>query len=290
MLKNFRPELVIEVFNKRFKLYWKMISMSHINSPGRPPISAEVTAVIKKMYLENIKIGGLRIYMNLKYLGFKVSLSTVYRKLREIKKNYPDQQSQHWKTFLYNSKTVAMDFLTVSIEISRDVFREMFIFIIIEHGQRKVLHYNCTTNPSQEWVIQQFRNTFNDTHSYEYMVHDRDATFMHRVKDVLPQFGLASSPTAPRSPWQNAFVESFNGTLRRELFKHIIFKDEFHLRSALSEYIDFYNHSRMHSGLMDSPVGMEHYAKPPPKNILKNLRSTPVLNGLHHVYSWKDAA
>lgn len=118
------------------------------------------------------------------------------------------------------------------------------------------------------------------------MFHDRDSIFMNRVKEVLPDFGIISSPTAPRSPWQNPFVESFNATLRRDLLNHVIVKDEMHLRKLLREYIRFYNNYRMHSGLMDSPEGMKHYQKPSEKNTLKKLKSIPVLNGLHYIYTW----
>jgi len=242
------------------------------------------------MYLGNTNIGGLRIYMNLLHLGYKLSRSSVYRALRKIKMDHPGKPTQQWKTFLKNSKVVAMDFLTVSVEITKDVFQQMYIFVMIDHERRKIVHYNCTPNPSQEWVIQQFRNGFDQPHDYKYMVHDRDTIFMNQVSRALAGFGLESTPTAPRSPWQNPFVESFNATLRRELLNHVIIKDEMHLRKLLREYVDFYNNQRMHSGLMDSPNGLQHYTNPPTKNTIKQLRSTPVLNGLHRVYYWKDAA
>jgi len=113
---------------------------------------------------------------------------------------------------------------------------------------------------------------------------------MNRVRHAVPHFfNLQSVPTAPHSPWQNPFVESFNATLRRDLLNHVIIKDEFHLRELLDEYIPFYNNHRMHSALMDSPNGMSHYDRPPDKNAIRKLKSLPVLNGLHHVYSWKAA-
>lgn len=237
------------------------------------------------MLLENINIGGLRIYMNLVQLGINdISLSSVYRIIREIKKELGGNPSQKWKTFLYNSRVVAMDFLTVPVEITKDVFKLMYIFIVIDHERRIILHHNCTFGPNEEWVILQLKNCFGGEHHYKYMIHDRDSAFMNRVRLALPAyFNIQSCPTVPRSPWQNPFVESFNGTLRRELLNHVIIKDEFHLRRLLREYIDFYNTRRMHSGLMESPYGNTIACKRPAG---AKLKSKPVLNGLHHIYYW----
>jgi hypothetical protein len=106
-----------------------------------------------------------------------------------------------------------MDFLTVSIEISKDVFQQMFIFIIIVHNRRNILLANCTPYPNENWVLQQFKNCFENDTPYKYVIHDRDSIFMHRVRESLPVFfNLKSSPTAPHSPWQNPFIESFSGT------------------------------------------------------------------------------
>ena len=295
ILSRVRPHLLVQEFIKRFKKYWAKISGKVFKSPGRPPVSEETKSIIKRMLRENTNIGGLRIYMNLFQLGINdASLSSVYRIIREFKKDLEFARlvkSQKWRTFLYNSRVVAMDFLTVSIEVSKDVFQLLYVFIIIDHERRRVVHYNCTSEPTQEWVIQQFKNCFGcateivdgENHNYKYMIHDRDATFMYRVRDTLPKyFGIQSKPTAPHSPWQNPFVESFNGTLRRELLKHVVVKDEFRLRERLNEYVDFYNNHRMHSGLMDSPFGGTIQKRPPGAK----LKSRPVLNGLHHIYYW----
>ncbi|MES0491563.1 MAG: integrase core domain-containing protein [Leptospirales bacterium] len=281
---DFRSEMLIQKFNERFRIYWAKISSKTIKSPGRPPVSDETKAIIKKMLLENFLIGGLRIYMNLIQLGIHdASLSSVYRIIRNFKINLHPEKSQTWKTFLYNSRVVAMDFLTVQVEMAKERFRPLYIYIIMDHERRKVIHYNCTFEPNEDWVVQQLKHCFGDEHNYKYMVHDRDSAFMHRVKEALPvYFDIESKPTAPQSPWQNPFVESFNGTLRRELLNHVIVKDEFHLRKLLNEYIEFYNNHRMHSGLMDSPEGGTIQKRPQGAK----LKSRSVLNGLHHIYYW----
>ncbi|PNX45652.1 MAG: hypothetical protein BV456_13330, partial [Thermoplasmata archaeon M8B2D] len=275
---RFRPEGLIKEYIKRFKKFWKVISAKRITKPGRPKISEDIKQIIKKIYLENSGIGGLRVWLIVsKRLGYEVSLSSVYRELRRLALEYPPKPPQQWKTFLYNSKVIAMDFTTVFLETSKDIFKEIFILIILDHERRRVLHYNLTPSPSQDWVVQQLKNCFDELYPFKYVIHDRDNIFMHRVRDVLPTyFQMESKSTAPHSPWENPFVESFHATLKRELVKRVVFKDESHLRKRLQEYIGFYNKYRMHSGIMDSPYGLNLYKDPPKNNALKKLKSVPV--------------
>jgi len=117
------------------------------------------------------------------------------------------------------------------VELTKDVFRPLYVYIVMDHERRKVIHYNCTFEPCENWVVQQLKNCFGESHNYKHMVHDRDSMFIYKVKNSLSEyFGIESTPTAPHSPWQNPFVERFNGTLRKELLNHVIVKDEFHLR------------------------------------------------------------
>ena len=190
------------------------------------------------------------------------------------------------ENILQNNKVMAMDFCTVAVEITKDIFQPKYIWILIEHKTRKIAGYNLTFNPSENWVIQQFRNIFPTKEDEKYIVHDRDTIFMNRVDQVLPEyFNITPCPTAPGSPWQNPYAESFFATLRRELLNHMIFRDEGKLRSCLSEYIDFYNNHRMHSGIMEAPNGGTIKQRP----AKAKLKSKPVLNGLHHIYYWEDS-
>jgi len=49
--------------------------------------------------------------------------------------------------------------------------------------------------------------------------------------------------TAPRSPWQNPYVERLIGSIRRECLDHVIVFNEAHLKRVLSRYFDYYHHS-----------------------------------------------
>jgi transposase InsO family protein len=90
--------------------------------------------------------------------------------------------------------------------------------------------------------------------------------------------GIRDHPIAPRSPWQNAYVERFIGSIRRECLDHLIVFGEAHLRRILRGYAAYYNVSRTHRSLnKDAPL---HRAI----ERLGAVVSRPVLGGLHHQY------
>ena len=93
--------------------------------------------------------------------------------------------------------------------------------------------------------------------------------------------------SAPRSPWQNPFLERVIGTIKRECLDHIIILNRKHLKRTLSEFSAYYNSDRTHCGLdKDAP-----FKRPPqePKSHGK-LIALPRVGGLHHRDKWKDAA
>ena len=61
--------------------------------------------------------------------------------------------------------------------------------------------------------------------------------------------GITEVITAPRSPWQNAYVERVIGSIRRECLDHIVIFNERHLRRVLSSYVDYYQRTRTHLSL-----------------------------------------
>ena len=97
--------------------------------PGRPAISAE-TAELSK-------------------LGIRVSLATI---LRYLPKEGPNPDSyQRWVTFLRNHKDVitGMDFFVVPTVR----FQLLYVWFAIDHGRRRILHFNVTANPTARWVL-----------------------------------------------------------------------------------------------------------------------------------------
>ncbi len=274
-----QPETVVRWHRRGFRLYWRSISK---RGPGRPPISPELQALVRRLASEN-GWRARRIQAELEKLGFHVSLATVSRYLP---KRRPDgDQQQRWMTFLRNHRDViaAMDFLVVPTVR----FRLLYVWFVIEHGRRRVLHFNVTTHPTSSWTIQQLREAFPDESSLRFLIHDNDAIFSQRLTEAIGQLGIESKRTAFRSPWQNGTAERWIGTVRRELLDHVIAIDERHLRRLLRGYVDYYNEDRVHTRLRDSPHGRPAEIRPSKDARVVGL---PRVGGLHHRYRWSEAA
>ena len=87
--------------------------------------------------------------------------------------------------------------------------------------------------------------------------------------------------SAPRSPWQNPYVERVIGSIRRDCLDHVIVFNERHLRRILRDYFNYYHACRTHLSLnKDSP---KPRAVEPES--LGNIVALPQVGGLHHRYT-----
>ncbi len=160
-----QPDTVVRWHRKGFRLYWRSISKQ---GPGRPPIPAEVPALIRRFANEN----GWRtrkIQAELEKLGISVSLATVSRYLPQQKPDHP--QRQRWKTFLRNHKDgiAAMDFIVVPTVR----FHLLYAWFVIGHGRRKIIHFGVTGHPTSLWVMRQLRESFPNDTSPRFLVYGR---------------------------------------------------------------------------------------------------------------------
>jgi transposase InsO family protein len=274
-----KPETVIRWHRKGFQLYWRTISKRR---PGRPRISKEVQVLIRRLASEN-GWRARKIQAELEKLGFNVSLATVSRYLPTRESD--DGQQQRWMTFLRNHKhgIAAMDFFVVPTVR----FRLLYVWFVIDHGRRRIIHFNVTTNPTAQWVIQQLREAFPGESAPGYLIYDNDSIFSDGVTEAIERFQVRPRQTAYRSPWQNGTAERWVGSARRELLDHVIVFDEQHLRRLLLDYVVYYNNERVHTRLGDSPTGRPTENRPSPD---AQVVALPRVGGLHHRYSWREAA
>jgi len=111
------------------------------------------------------------------------------------------------------------------------------------------------------------------------MLRDNDAAYGSVFTRRLRAMGIRDRPMAPRSPWQNAYVERLIGTIRRDCLDHILIFGEAHLRRMLTLYSLYYNQTRTHLGLRkDAPLGRAVECS-------GTVIAVPILSGLHHQYS-----
>ena len=138
---------------------------------------------------------------------------------------------------------------------------------------------NVTANPTGEWTGRQLLEAFPYDSKPKYLLRDNDKIYGEEFTDQVEVLGIEEVKTAPKSPWQNPYVERVIGSFRRECLDHIIPLNEAHLRRVLGEYVGYYNRSRTHLSLNGNAP------EPREKDTVGEVISTPVLGGLHHRYS-----
>jgi transposase InsO family protein len=224
-----------------------------------------------------------KIQAELEKLGFAVSLATVSRYLP--RREPDDSQRQRWITFLRNHKDVisGMDCFVVPTV----GFRLVYVWFVIDHGRRRILHFNVTMNPTAQWVIQQLRESFPGDSASRYLIFDNDSIFSGEVSRSIRSLGITPKRTAYRSPWQNGTAERWVGSCKCEILDHVIVFNEDHLRRLLHGYVTYYNKERVHTRLRDAPVGRAVEARPSSSAKVVGL---PRVGGLHHRYIWQEAA
>jgi transposase InsO family protein len=283
-----RPETLIRWHRAGFKRLWRWKSR-----PGRPQIPQELRELIRRMARENPLWGQERIANELLLkLGLRVSPRTVRKYLPRPPPRRP-RGDQRWSTFLQNHARaiVACDFFVAVTS----TFRVLYVFIVIEHHSRRLIHCNVTAHPSAQWTRQQLREALGYETRYEYLIHDRDSIFSADLDESVKRLGLRVLKSPPRSPTANAICERVIGTIRRECLDWLIPLSEAHLRQALKAWMRHYNGGRPHMalgpGIPDPPQNLD---RPLPKSRhrlgdLGPIRSTAILGGLHHEYSLAPA-
>ena len=192
--------------------------------------------------------------------------------------------SQTWRSFLKNhvDTLVSVDFFTVPTVF----FHVLYVFVVLAHHRRRIVHFNVTSSPSASWAAQQITNASPWDTAPRYLLRDRDGIYGARFRERMKNMGIREVLIAPRSPWQSPYVERVIGTLRRELLDHVIVLGEEHLRRLLRKYLhDYYHPCRTHLSLSkDPPAGRE--IEPPE---LGDVTESPVVGGLHHRYTRRAA-
>jgi putative transposase len=153
--------------------------------------------------------GAPRIHGELLKLGIKISQATVGRWMPWR----PKVPSSTWRSFLRNHlpNIAAIDMFVVATA----TFQLLYGLIVLSLDRRRVVHFEVTSNPTQDWLSRQMTEAFPWDTAPRYLLRDRDksysAAFRHRVRAV----GITEVITAPRSPWQNPYAERLIASIRR---------------------------------------------------------------------------
>jgi transposase InsO family protein len=279
-----RPETVLRWHRAGWRLFWRCKSR-----PGRPPIPLELRQLIRRMANENPLWGEERIANELLLkLGLRVSPRTV-RKYMPKRPPGRARGDQRWSTFLRNHARaiVACDFF-VAVTAT---FRLFYVFVLIEHGSRRLVHFNITQHPTAAWTLQQLREAIGCGDACRYLLHDRDSIFAPDLDASISRLRLEVLKSPPHSPKANAICERVIGTIRRECLDWLIPVSEGHLRWILKSWVEHYNRGRPHSslgpGVPDPPKGLVLIRNAESRHQLSAgaiVRAQSVLSGLHHEY------
>ncbi len=266
-----QPDTVVKWHRQGFRLFWRWKSR---RKGGRPLVDREVRQLIRRLSRENPIWGMPRIQFELALLGHNVAESTVAKYM--VRHSKPPSQS--WRMFLKNhaNQIVACDFFTVPTV----TFRTLYVFVLLRHNDRRILHVNLTRNPTADWTARQIVQAFPYDSAPRFLLRDNDGIYGSQFRQTVESMGIEEIRTAFRSPWQNAYVERVIGSIRRECLDRLIVLNENGLRKILDEYVCYYNEHRCHQSLKgNAPLPRR---PDPPSN--GRLVSTPILGGLHHTY------
>lgn len=227
-------------------------------------------------------------------LGIRVSPRTVRKYLPRRPRGRP-RGDLRWSTFLrlHARGLIACDFF-VAVTAS---FRLLYELVVIEHGSRRLVHFNVTANPSTAWTLQQLREVVGYPERYKFLLHDRDSIFASHLDESIGKLGIRMLKSPPRCP---KAMRSANG--RSVRFAASAWTGSFHCQSHicgrfLTSWITHYNEGRPHMalgpGVPDPPVASPHGRNLRSREDVLDgvvIHSKPVLGGLHHEYSFAPMA
>ena len=269
------PETVLAWHRRGFRLFWTWKSRRRL---GRPTVPPDVRTLIRTMSDANPLWGAPRIHGELLKLGMDIGQASVAKYM--VRRRQPP--SQTWRTFLANhmGQLMAADFFVVPTATCR----LLFVLVILAHERRRIVHVAVTEHPTAAWTAQQLRDAFPWDEAPRYLIRDRDHAF-DGWGATTKGMGIREVLTAPRSPWQNAYVERFIGSVRRECLDHIVVLSAAGLHRVLKSHIEYYTASRTHLALDKDTPSPRPVAPPAAGRVV----AIPQVGGLHQRYERRAA-
>jgi len=273
------------------RLIAKLYDGSTRRGLGRPPVAAEIRALIVQMAVANRSWGYTRIQGALANLRHEVSRGTIACVLREHGLDSAPERLKKttWAEFLRTHWDVlaAADFFTAHVWTARGLTRFAVLFVI-DLSTRRVEIAGIATEPDAAWMSQISRNV-TDVHDgclkgKHYLIHDRDPQFTLGFRETLAAADVQVVHLPPRSPNLNAHAERFVRTIKETCLDRMILIGEASLRRAVTEFIEHYHRERNHPGL-----GNELIEPLPNPIVVGRIRRRERLGGLLRYY-YRQAA
>lgn len=274
-----KPDTVIRWHRKGWKAYWRWRSTRSKKS-GRKKTDPELRALIRRMARENPLWGQRRIQAELARLGIRVCARTVAKYMR---RPYDGTPSPGWRQFLAQreSEIWACDLFTVQTLW----FRTLYVFFVIHHGTRQIVHARVTAYPNSQWLAQQVLEACGPSvKPPRFLIHDRDSSFGTAFNRRVESLSIKQVHTPIRAPKANAIAERWVRSIRNECLDHRLIFGHQHLQQTVREYVDYYNQWRPHRSLGQRAPCPDLWE--PLEGSTGRITAIPILRGLHHVYQW----
>jgi putative transposase len=177
-----KPDTVLAWHRRAFRIFWTWKVQR--GKPGRPAVSEDIRTLIRRMSCENPSWGAPRIHGELLKLGIHIGETSVSKYLVRSRK----PPSQTWRTFLENhlQNLVSVDFFTVPTIR----FQILYVFLVLAHERRRIVHFAVTTHPTAEWTAHQLREAFPWESAPRSLLRDRDRTFGHAFVEQVKAMEL----------------------------------------------------------------------------------------------------
>jgi len=225
---------------------------------GRPAISVEIRALVKRLATENVRWGYRRIVGELKKLGHDLCASTAKEILKDAEipptpvksgRNFP----LPWTQFLHANldSLVACDFFTKPVHTLKGTI-DAYVLVFIHLGSRRVFASPATYHPDSNWVIQQARNASmwmgEEGIKARWIIHDRDTKLPERFREFWKAEGVKPIRIPRRAPRANAYCESFIGTIKRECLDFFWCLSREQVDHLIKVWLAHYHTQRPHQG------------------------------------------
>ena len=213
-------------------------------------------------------------------MNIKVAKRTIQKYMQAVRSK--PQSGQSWSTFLqtHGKDIWACDFVPVVTLF----FKTLHAFVIVHHASRRVVHVGVTDHPTDAWITQQVRDATPFEEKPKYLICDNDKRYGHMFERVVRTSGSEVIHTPYEAPRANAICARFVGSLRRECLDHMLVIGELQLIRVLKAYGTYFNQARPHQGIAQQTPAPR--VSLPGEARAGKVRAFPVLNGLHHDYSW----
>jgi putative transposase len=156
---------------------------------------------------------------------------------------------------------------------------------VLAHDRRRILHFGVTAHPTAEWTAQQLREAFPWDSAPQYLLRDQDRIFGAEFTKQVENLGIQEMLSAPRSPWQRAYIERVIGSIRREGLDHLIVYNEASLYRHVNSFVEYYHETRTHLSLQKDTPASRLVQQPGSGRVI----ALPQVGGLHHRYERRTA-